>query len=522
MSSQLPKEQPYPTDDATASSDIQLLSDSVGGSTSPGTDPGTADLNEAHDRDLLCRRLAEAHAEIAQLKEEAEQLRQSMQVVEGQLLAARAAAEPLASGEELRSRPLGRMLRRGENEKAGETSLPDAPVSKRSKVVTTGLAPIRGSVLGNFVLVAADLPPTADRSSGGLRLATVIELFAKLGRRVLFAAIRDRATFEAVVGSQRGREHYEDRMTRLGVERFTYGPKGTERMLKAYGGKIGLAFVSFPHVAQQLIPAVRARSPWATIAYDMVDLHSVRMARQAELASDAQAHAAAEEMARLERTCARLADVTIAISHEERRHLLSLEPDVTVSVIGNAFALPELAPPSTSTRRDILFVGGFHHRPNGDAVRWFVRHIWPSVHKKYPDARFKVVGADANTKVRALAETPGVEILGHVPDLGPLYQSCRMSVAPLRFGAGVKGKIGHSLAHGLPVVTTSIGAEGFGAQPGMHFLVADETKDFASHVLRLMRDDELWLRLRDAGRDLIERTQSLAAMQRELEVLLDV
>ena len=124
-------------------------------------------------------------------------------------------------------------------------------------------------------------------------------------------------------------------------------------------------------------------------------------------------------------------------------------------------------------------------------------------------------------EIRALASTPGIEIAGFVPDLTEWFERCRVFVAPLRFGDGVSGKIGQSMAYGLPVVTTRLGAEGMGLKDVEHALVADTPQDFANAVLRLMRDDALWSKLQANGRNLIERTQSMDVVRKKIGVLLD-
>jgi hypothetical protein len=126
-------------------------------------------------------------------------------------------------------------------------------------------------------------------------------------------------------------------------------------------------------------------------------------------------------------------------------------------------------------RRDIFFIGAFAHPPNTDAVLWFCREIFPRILAREPDIRFSVIGADPPAQVRALA-SDSVHILGYVPDVSRFFDGCRLSVAPLRYGAGVKGKVNQSLAHGLPVVATSQASEGMFLRDGESVLVTDESK----------------------------------------------
>lgn len=397
---------------------------------------------------------------------------------------------------------------------------PDAPKKSKMSAQLEPLAEFRQRTLGSMVLIAADHPPTPDRSSGGLRLSTIISLLSQPNRRLAFVSQIEKTLFERLVGGENERIRYEQLLKSMGVEKVAYGRARAEKLLRAYRGKLGFAFLSFPSVAHDLIPMVRRFAPWATVAFDMVDMHALRMEREAEIRGG-HLKAAADEMAATELACARLADVTIAISDNERRLLLERDGSLSVSVIGNAFEFPELDNGDPRERKDILFVGGFRHTPNVDAMCWFVAKIWPLVRERLPDVSLNIVGADAPKKITELDQNAGINVLGFVQDLGDLYRSSRLSIAPLRIGAGVKGKIGQSLAWGLPAVTTSIGAEGFGAVHGEDFLVADSEGAFADAVVRLSQDDDLWKRLRWSGRKLVEKTHSIEAMRARLAALTD-
>jgi len=170
---------------------------------------------------------------------------------------------------------------------------------------------------------------------------------------------------------------------------------------------------------------------------------------------------------------------------------------------------------SFAERRDLFFIGAFSHPPNTDAVLWFCRDIVPLILASAPGIRFHVIGADPPEQVRALA-SPNVEIEGYVPDVTQFFNRCRLSVAPLRYGAGVKGKVNQSLAHGLPVVLTSVAAEGMFLVDGESALIADEPQAFADAVVRLYDDEALWNRLSARGLEVMEEHFSFAAARRAL------
>jgi len=142
-------------------------------------------------------------------------------------------------------------------------------------------------------------------------------------------------------------------------------------------------------------------------------------------------------------------------------------------------------------RDGIAFIGGFQHQPNIDSVLWFTAEILPLIRRRLPDAVFYIVGSHPAPEVLAL-EGDGIKVVGFVEDLREVLDRCRMSVVPIRYGAGIKGKIGTSLSYGLPCVATSIGAEGMDLTDGDGVLVADDPSDFADTVVQLYRDSELW------------------------------
>ena len=202
--------------------------------------------------------------------------------------------------------------------------------------------------------------------------------------------------------------------------------------------------------------------------------------------------------------------MTLVVSDVERALLAQDAPDARVEVLSN---LHELAAPGLSwaQRRDVVFVGGFRHPPNVDAVLWFANDIWPRIHAARPDMVFHCIGADVPPEIGKLATRPGIRVHGHVPDLEPFMAQARVAVAPLRFGAGVKGKVNLSMAHGQPVVATSCAVEGMHLREGEDVLVADSSEDFAGAVLRAHDDPDLWEQLAARGRQNVARHFSMDA-----------
>jgi hypothetical protein len=152
------------------------------------------------------------------------------------------------------------------------------------------------------------------------------------------------------------------------------------------------------------------------------------------------------------------------------------------------------------TAGGLVFIGGFQHPPNTDAVLWYAQEVLPHVRAALPGVVTYIVGSSVPANVRALAAEDFV-VTGYVPDVTPYFMGCRVSIAPLRYGAGVKGKINLAMSYGLPVVATTPSIEGMSLVPERDVLVADEAKDFADAIVRLYHDEALWNQLAAGGRE---------------------
>jgi len=192
-------------------------------------------------------------------------------------------------------------------------------------------------------------------------------------------------------------------------------------------------------------------------------------------------------------------DITVLVSAAEREQLQADAPAVRVELISNLHDVAGAGKPFEQ-RHDLVFVGGFRHPPNLDAMEWFIGEVFASIRARLPEVRLHCIGAATPESLLALAaRQPGVQMHGFVEDITPYMDGARISVAPLRFGAGVKGKINLSMAHGQPVVGTTCAVEGMHLRAGQDVLVADDAASFADAVVRLYQDPQLWQQLSNAG-----------------------
>jgi len=176
-------------------------------------------------------------------------------------------------------------------------------------------------------------------------------------------------------------------------------------------------------------------------------------------------------------------------------------------------------PAAFKERRDIIYLGGFLHTPNIDAMLWFAKEVFPLVLKELPYIKLIIIGHSPPDNIRALA-CDNIRITGYVKDLTPWFDKARLFIAPLRYGAGLKGKIVTSMYYGLPVVTTSIGNEGLDLKDGEQAMIADDAEQFAAKLVRLYSDELLWRSMSLNGMQLVrDRFSERAARDTFLSIV---
>src|SRR5436189_6040462 len=308
---------------------------------------------------------------------------------------------------------------------------------------------------------------------------------------------------------------YTGELQKRGIE-VVYHPyvKKLSDYLISHGSSFDAVVLSRCDFARKHIADVRLHAPQSRIIFDTVDLHFVREDSEARLTGDPEARRKAGEKQRLEHELIEQADETWVVSSLKQQLLQKKRPNKSIQVVSNIVDIPGSNRPF-ALRRDWLFIGGFQHRPNMDAVLFFVKEIDPLLSEHLRDAKFYIIGDKPPPEVAALA-TEKVIVAGLQRDVRPFFESVKLSVAPLRFGAGVKGKINQSMAFGVPVVATSIAVEGTQLEPRQEVLVADEPEDFAQALIELYESEELWNRLSENG---IRKTRALYSTEAAREKL---
>lgn len=338
------------------------------------------------------------------------------------------------------------------------------------------------------ILVIDSYTPTPDRDSGSVRMVELMKLLIEEGCTVVFMS--QNLSHDGT---------YTEALQQLGVEVW-WQPwvKYLPHWLAPNGKRFDAIIVSRHYVLLPLLPMLRELAPQARIVFDTVDLHFLREQREAERGGSESSRSAAVRTQRAELSLVRTVDTTWVVSCVEKDLLQSMVPTADISIVSNIHSVVE-GNPGFGERRDLAFVGSFRHPPNVDAAQWLVMEIFPLVRRSLPDVRLHLVGADAPESFAQYNGVEGVLVRGHVPDLEALLDTVRISLAPLRYGAGIKGKVNQSLSRGLPVVATGCAVDGMFLADGQDVLRADEAEDFARAVVRLYGDHALWQTLRDGG-----------------------
>jgi GT2 family glycosyltransferase len=346
---------------------------------------------------------------------------------------------------------------------------------------------------GRRVLVIEACMLTPDQDSGSVRMQSLLEVLTGLRCKVTFVA--DNLEY---------REPYVGRLQQRGIEVLFHPYVGSVTdVLGRRGDEFDIVVIARHYIAAKHIDAVRVFAPRALVVFDTVDLHFLREERLAELEGDPALRAAARAKREEELAMIRKADVTLVVSPVEQKLLHELLPDARVMILSNIHEPVDGGKPFAE-REGLVFIGGFQHPPNTDAVHWYAQQILPRVRARLPGVKTYIVGSKVPGTIKTLA-APDFVVTGYVPDVTPFFNSCRVSISPLRYGAGVKGKVNMAMSHGLPVVATTCSVEGMHLRPGDDVLVADDPDAFADAIARLYNDEALWHKLAAGGVENIRR-----------------
>jgi O-antigen biosynthesis protein len=363
------------------------------------------------------------------------------------------------------------------------------------------------------LLMILPFMPLYDKAAGELKWFRTLPLLQERYDVVLLArnAQQQRKYIDAVEAM--GVTVYATDQTRLeamGISAEAPFRLDFEALLRA--NDFQAVLIGFWHVAHQYLEEIRRHAPRAMVVIDSVDLEYVRLERKGALTGSEAERWKSEWVRRAELEMYRRADLVLTVTEQDRRTLQAEIPGLATGISADIHPLLEPCEESDG----LLFVGNFGHDPNEDAVRWFCREVFPRIRPQLPGVRLSVVGNAPTPAVLALAG-PDVTVTGYVPEVDPYYQAARVGVFPIRYGAGMKGKVAKGLLAGLPMVLTSVCAEGMELVHEESALIADTAETFAEAVVRLYRDEALRARVRRGAQRTGERLYGLATVRRHWE-----
>ncbi|KYH34466.1 putative S-adenosylmethionine-dependent methyltransferase [Clostridium tepidiprofundi DSM 19306] len=332
------------------------------------------------------------------------------------------------------------------------------------------------------ILVIDHYVPNFDKDAGSRTTYHYLKMFLSMGFNVKF------------IGDNFYRqEPYTTILQQMGIE-VLYGywySTNYKKWIKENCSFIDYVYLNRPHISIKYIDFLRENTS-AKIIYYGHDLHFLREKREYELTGNKELLASSEHWKKVELQLMRKSDITYYPSQCEIDEIHSIDPNI------NAKAIPAYIFENTkfkniipfSNRRDLLFVGGFGHKPNIDGVLWFIRKIFPLVKEEIEDVKFYIVGSNPPQEVLDL-RSDEIIVTGFVTDeqLNEYYDKCKLVVVPLRYGAGVKGKVVEALYKQIPIITTSVGAEGL-EKIDEYLEISDDPLEFSKKIIEYYNNIE--------------------------------
>jgi len=346
------------------------------------------------------------------------------------------------------------------------------------------------------ILIIDHKVPHYDQDAGSKSTTSYIKLFLKQGYHVTF------------FGDNFYRhEPYTTSLQQLGVEVFygKYYRRNIKEWIKQNSSHFDIVITHRMQIAPKYLKLLRKYSN-AKIAYIGHDLEFERARKQYVLTGDSKFKKESEKSCATEQKIFNQVDIILPFSTYEKAIIQNMAPDKIVKEIPVFFfkEIPETIP-EFSTREDILFVGSFKHPPNLDGLLWFIENVFPKVLSKNSGCKLHIIGSNPPDEITRLA-SDSIKIAGFVSnaELEKYYQSCKLSVIPLRYGAGVKGKLIETMYYQLPSVITPTAAEGI-PEIADHVLVTDDVEEFAGYIHLLYTNEKKWQEYSLKGKSLIQK-----------------
>jgi GT2 family glycosyltransferase len=336
------------------------------------------------------------------------------------------------------------------------------------------------NVLWRVLFIDAQLPQP-DKDAGSYAARQEIRLFQALGFKVTFAPDN-----MAYLGN------YTEALQRDGVE-CLYAPfqLSVHDVIDQRGPEFDVIYITRYSVAERYIDRIRSKAPRAKIIFNNADLHFLREIRTAIAARDEGALREALKTRAIELEVMRRVDVTLSYTSAEAAVILSHNADESKVAKCPWVAAVDQAVPAFSSRKGLGFLGNFSHPPNLEAIVYFAKEILPRLRQEAPDLTLSIFGSFIPKALYEL-ESDGLKVRGHVKNVAEVYHACRVFIAPLVSGAGIKGKVIGALAAGTPTVMSSVAAEGIEISNGVEAIIARDPLEWVEAIRKLHDDEGAW------------------------------
>lgn len=308
---------------------------------------------------------------------------------------------------------------------------------------------------------------------------------------------------------------YTYALQRKGIE-CAYLPaiSSSKGFIKQNGSQFDYVLISRAAVASELIDLVKEFAPQAKIIFNTIDLRFLRLKRAAEHTGKKSDMEIARQAEKAELSVVQKSDCTLVVSPAEQEILTELLPESRIQVVTFPADIHKVEG-RFDKRHDIIFLGSFRHDPNIDAVLYFTEDVWPLIADILPNARFVIVGPEAPQRIRKLG-SERILVKGFVDDLFSIFEIAKLSVAPLRYGAGIKGKVLTSLGYGVPCIATSVASEGIGLTNETNILIANTPQEIANAMVRVYESEKLWTSLSMKGQEWMSNNYSRQVVESKL------
>ncbi len=332
--------------------------------------------------------------------------------------------------------------------------------------------------------------PRPDQFAGDRRCYAVLKILSK-NHTIDFFATEDIDKLPSP-----DRERYIELLKDIKVNLFFSKNEKIEGLLTR--SRYDICIFVFYTITEEYLATFRKYQPDSMAIVDTVDLHFEREELAANIGLISRE--TVEKNKKKELQIYRDVNGVIVVTERERQLLLKEKGISSIYVV--PIIIETVRRDESLRQKELVFVGGYAWQPNVDGVLWFAKDIWPHIYRAVPDAVFSVVGSNPTAEINNLKDVPGINVVGYVPDTAPFLNRAAISIAPLRFGGGMKGKVNEAMAYGVPVVTTSVGAQGFDARSGEHLIIEDDTIKFAQACIDLLNDPQKQRRIGLAGQEL--------------------